>query len=145
MTIYSDSYATQMIDVWCGLKDSCWFFLWSPSFWQTLALHSECCKKTESINQAKSLTGAFPWHGGSSAAHGTRFWLTKIQVWITIQFNHGSGQEVYSESDGNIRKALSLYIQRFVYSFTHDFVPKTFETLNAEMKLEHHAFFKAFK
>lgn len=51
-----------------------------------------------------------------------------------------------NQQSSEIRKKLSLYLNRYVYFFNQDFlVKKLFETLNSEMKPEHIGFRKAFE
>ena len=123
-----------VVDFWNGLTDDAW------------------SKFSDPMNFGLDFEGIQTFKNKSS--HNLRSFLKKTVNDNEFPLGHrtsrpkilGNDAVNTNQQSSEIRRKLSLYLNRFVYFFNQDFlVKKLFETLNSEMKPEHIGFRKAFQ
>jgi len=130
----SDDGVIGIIDFWSGLTDDAWSTFSDPmSFGVDFeGIHTF---KNKSSHQLRSFFKKTVNDNEFPIGHRT----TRPKILGNDAVNTSSHLS-------EIRRKLSLYLNRFAYFFSQDFlVKKLFETLNSEMKSEHIGFRKAFE
>mmetsp|Transcript_41174 Transcript_41174/g.118997 ORF Transcript_41174/g.118997 Transcript_41174/m.118997 type:complete len:733 (-) Transcript_41174:582-2780(-) len=119
LPVYEDEAPFGVVDFWAGLEEACWQHFSNPANFGSDFEGMPQLRRQKFVKQ-KVRHGTFP----------RGLWTRKPKEL--------GNRAVDSQGDSATRKALAVYLERFMFFFSRDFfVRKAFETLNAEVKPEH--------
>jgi len=124
---YTDNQSESTVDFWLALKDECWQQFASPdNFGKSWRSIPELKNGGRALLRMKVRQNQWP--------HSRH--CSQVREW--------ANNAVAPEGDAGVRRALSLYLERFAHFFTREFfVRRAFEALYSETKPEHAGFRKA--
>jgi len=129
---YCVRFSPPLVDFWAGLHDDAWqAFSAAESFgqsWQSIPGFRDTSITKDMVSRRDLRTDQFP-RGNDDVSSAKHF-----------------ANEAVNPSRAKLRRSCSLYVFRFCIFFRRDFfIGRAFESLNAELKLQHIGVRKAFQ